>query len=91
MARIANIALTTDSQYVDLTGTGKLMIKVSGANSVRLAFDQFSLDNKPYFTLDIGTTYIFDEPYPFIGQNCFMRSDTGASEVQVMVTGGGIQ
>ncbi len=91
MARVANIDLTTATQYVDFTGTGKLMIKVSGDNDVRIGFDQYSVDNKPYFTLDAGTTYIFDQPYPFVGQNCFVRADSGTSEIQVMITGGGIQ
>ena len=91
MARVANIDLTTATQYVDFTGTGKLMIKVSGDNDVRIGFDQYSVDNKPYFTLVAGTTYIFDQPYPFVGQNCFVRADTGTSEIQVMITGGGIQ
>tara|TARA_R110000824_G_scaffold41947_1_gene124189 strand:- start:1332 stop:1604 length:273 start_codon:yes stop_codon:yes gene_type:complete len=90
MARVQNVDLTTNTQYLDLTGSGKLMLRV-GDNDVRLGFDQYSIDNKPYFTLDAGTTYIFDQPYPFVGQNCFVRSDTGTSSLQVLITGGGIE
>ena len=91
MARILSISLTTSSQYIDLTGLGKLHMRVSGADTVRIAFDQFSLDNGPYFTLDNGTTYIYDQPNPFHGQNCFVRADSSTATLEVMLTGGGIE
>jgi len=91
MARILNVSLTTASQYVDMTGAGKLFVRVAGADSVRLAFDQFSLDNGPYFTLENGTTYIFDQPNPFTSQNCFVRADSSTASLEVLVSGGGIE
>ena len=91
MARILNVDLTTTSQYVDFTGPGKLFIRVAGADDVRIAFDQFSLDNGPYFTLENGTTYIFDEPNPFVAQNCFCRAVSSTASLEVLVSGGGIQ
>tara|TARA_R100001244_G_C5080794_1_gene113839 strand:- start:34 stop:309 length:276 start_codon:yes stop_codon:yes gene_type:complete len=91
MARISSISLSTSAQYVDLTGPGKLHLRISGADNVRIAFNQFSLDNGPYFTLDNGTTYIYDEPNPFIGQNCFVRADSSTATFEVMLTGGGIE
>ncbi len=91
MARILSFSLDTNSQYVDFTGPGKLHIRIEGADNVRLAFDQFSLDNGPFFTLDNGTTYIYDEPNPFVGQNCFVRADSTTATLQLMVTGGGIE
>ena len=91
MARIGSVTLDTGSQYVDLTGPGKLHFRISGADNVRIAFDQFSLDNGPYFTLDNGTTYIYDEPNPFVGQNCFIRADSSTATFEWMVTGGGIE
>ena len=91
MARIGSVSLDTGSQYVVLTGPGKLHFRISGADNVRIAFDQFSLDNGPYFTLDNGTTYIYDEPNPFVGQNCFIRADSSTATFEWMVTGGGIE
>jgi len=91
MARILSASLTTTSQYIDLTGPGKLFLRVTGADDVRIAFDQFSLDNGPYFTLDNGTTFVFDEPNPFMAQNCFVRADSSTATLQVLVSGGGIQ
>lgn len=91
MARISSISLTTSSQYVDMTGGGKLHLRISGADNVRLAFDQFSLENGPYFTLDNGTTYIYDQPNPFTAQNCFVRADSSTATIEVMLTGGGIE
>ncbi len=91
MARILSMSLSTASQYVELTGPGKLHMRVSGTDNVRIAFDQFSLDNGPYFTLDNGTTYIYDEPNPFRGQNCFVRADSSTATLEVMLTGGGIE
>lgn len=91
MGRIASISLSTDSQYVDMTGPGKLHLRISGADNVRLALDQFSLDNGPYFTLDNGSTYIYDEPNPFSGQNCWVRADSSTATLEVMLTGGGIE
>ena len=91
MARIASLSLTTSSQYVDMTVAGILHFRISGADNVRIAFDHFSLDNGPYITLDNGTTYIYDEPNPFIGQNCFVRADSSTATIEVMVTGGGIE
>jgi len=91
MARILSFSLTTASQYIDLTGPGKLHIRIEGADNVRLAFDQYSLDNGPFFTLDNGTTYIYDEPNPFQRQNCFVRADSSTATLQLMVTGGGIE
>ena len=83
MARIGSVTLDTGSQYVDLTGPRKLHFRISGADNVRIAFDQFSLDN--------GTTYIYDEPNPFVGQNCFIRADSSTATFEWMVTGGGIE
>lgn len=91
MARIQQISLTTASQYIDLTGEGKLHIRISGADNVRIAFDEFSLENGPYFTLDNGVTLIYDQPYPFVGQNCFVRADSSTATIQTMITGGGIE
>ena len=91
MGRIASISLTTTSQYVDLTGPGKLHMRISGADNVRIAFDQFSLENGPYFTLDNGTSYIYDEPNPYHGQNCFVRADSSTATLAVMLPGGGIE
>ena len=91
MARISRISLTTSSQSVDLTGPGKLHLRISGVDNVRIAFDQFSLDNGPYFTLDNGTTYIYDEPNPFIAQNCFVRAVESTATFEMMLTGGGIE
>ena len=62
MARIGSVSLTTASQYVDLTGPGKLHFRISGADNVRIAFDQFSLDNGPYFTLDNGDVVVVKNP-----------------------------
>ena len=91
MARIASISLTTTSQYIDMTGPGKLHIRISGSDDVRIAFDQFGLDNGPYFTLDNGATYIYDPPNPFTGQNCFVRADSSTATFEMMLTGGGIE
>ena len=91
MGRIASISLPTTSQYVDLTGPGKLHMRISGADNVRIAFDQFSRENGPYFTLDNGTSYIYDEPNPYHGQNCFVRADSSTATLEVMLTGGGIE
>ena len=91
MGRIGRIALTTSSQYVDMTGPGKLHLRVSGADNVRISFDQYGLDNGPYFTLDNGSTYIYDEPNPFHGQNCFVRADSSTATLEVMLSGGGIE
>lgn len=91
MARLGSVNLTTASQFVDLTGPGKLLFRISGADNVRIAFDQFGLDNGPYFTLDNGTTYIFDEPNPFVAQNNFIRADSSTATFEWMVTGGGIE
>jgi hypothetical protein len=91
MARILSVDLTTADQYIDLTGPGKLFVRISGADDVRIAFDQFSLSNGPYFTFDNGTSYIFDQPNPFVGQNCWVRADSSTATIQVLVSGGGIE
>lgn len=85
MSRVQKVDLTTTSQYVDLTGAGKLFIRVSA--DTRIAFDQFAVDNDPYFILDAGTTYIFDQPNPFQGQPCYVRTDSGTGDMRVLVSG----
>lgn len=85
MSRIIKIDLTTSDQYIDMTGKGKLFIYVT--IDTRLAFDQFSLTNEPYFLLLAGTTYIFDQPIPFRGQPCFVRADSGTGTMRVLVSG----
>jgi hypothetical protein len=87
MSRILRITLTTDAQFLDLTGAGKCFVRVSGAD-VRLAFDQFSVDNGNYFTIDDGVTLIFDQPQPFVNQPCFVRADSGTAIIEVLNSGG---
>tara|TARA_R100000781_G_C4070612_1_gene124346 strand:+ start:791 stop:1048 length:258 start_codon:yes stop_codon:yes gene_type:complete len=83
--------LTTTPQYVDFTGAGKLFINVRGADNVRVAYDQHSVSAGPYFTLYNGASYIFDEPNPFIKQNCWIRADSTTASIEFLVSGGGIE
>ena len=85
MSRVMQMDLTTTSQFVDLTGSGKLFIRVTA--DTRISFDQFAVDNEPFFTLDAGTTYIFDQPNPFQSQPCYVRTESGTGEMQVLVSG----
>jgi hypothetical protein len=85
MSRIMKVDLTTASQFVDLTGKGKLFLHVD--SDTRLAFDQFAVDNEPYFILEAGTTYIFDQPNPFQAQPCYVRADTGTGTLRALVSG----
>ena len=86
-ARIQVYSLTTADQYVDLTGAGKLMMIVE-TNDVRIAFDQYALGSGDYFLLKKDNTYVFDQPQPFVGQPCFVRADSGAATLRIMVSGG---
>lgn len=85
MSRIIKLDLTTADQYIDMTGAGKLFIRVTA--DTRIAFDQFALTAGDYFLLDAGTTYIFDQPNPFHNQPCFVRTDSGTGEMRVLVSG----
>ena len=87
MSRILRLSITTEPQFIDMTGEGKCFIRVTGDN-VRLAFDQFSVDNGNYFTIDDGVTIIFDQPQPFVNQPCFVRADTGTAVIELLNSGG---
>ena len=87
MARIMRLTLTTNAQFLDLSGSGKVFLRVTG-DDVRLAFDQFSVDNGNYFTIDDGISLILDQPQPFDGQPCFVRADTGTAIIEVLNSGG---
>ena len=86
-SRVQVYNLTTADQFVDLTGAGKVMILVE-SNDVRIAFDQFALTNGDYFVMKKDTTFVFDQPQPFVNQPCFVRADTGTATLRVMVSGG---
>lgn len=60
-ATINKYSLTTQGQYADITGGGKVFIYVTGGD-VRIALDQYSLTNEPYFILLDGTTLVLDYP-----------------------------
>jgi hypothetical protein len=86
-ARVQVYNLTTDDQFIDLTGAGKVMILVE-TNDVRIAFDQFALSNGDYFLLKKDNTFVFDQPQPFVNQPCFVRADTATATLRVLVSGG---
>tara|TARA_R110002012_G_scaffold321772_2_gene551269 strand:+ start:5089 stop:5370 length:282 start_codon:yes stop_codon:yes gene_type:complete len=87
LSRIQVYSLTTASQYVDLTGAGKLIILVEGAD-VRIGFDQMALDDGSYMVLKQDNTFVFDQPQPFVGQPCYVRADSGTATLRIMVSGG---
>tara|TARA_R100001591_G_scaffold91156_1_gene96961 strand:+ start:88 stop:360 length:273 start_codon:yes stop_codon:yes gene_type:complete len=86
-SRVQVYNLTTNSQFIDLTGAGKVMILIE-SNDVRIAFDQFALTNGDYFVMKKDNTFVFDQPQPFVNQPCFVRADTGTATMRVMVSGG---
>jgi len=83
--RTGTVALTTETQYLDLSGSGCLWFRVNGDN-VRIGFDQFSVDNGDYMILDDGTSFINDRPNPF-STSCYVRADSGTATIRWMVTG----
>tara|TARA_R100000388_G_C7160718_1_gene119069 strand:- start:68 stop:343 length:276 start_codon:yes stop_codon:yes gene_type:complete len=87
LSRIQVYSLTTDSQYVDLTGAGKLIMLVEGGD-IRLAFDQIALSDGNYMVLKQDNTFVFDQPQPFVGQPCFVRADAGTATLRILVSGG---
>jgi len=87
LSRIQVYSLTTATQYVDLTGAGKLIMLVEGGD-VRLAFDQVALGDNDYMVLKQDNTFVFDQPQPFVGQPCYVRADTGTATLRILVSGG---
>lgn len=87
LSRIQVYSLTTATQYVDLTGAGKLIMLVEGGD-VRLAFDQVALGDGDYMVLKQDNTFVFDQPQPFVGQPCYVRADTGTATLRILVSGG---
>ena len=68
----------------------RLTIGTDAQFLVRLAFDQFSVDNGNYFTIDDGVTLIFDQPQPFVNQPCYVRANAGTAVIEVLNSGGSL-
>jgi hypothetical protein len=79
-ASIQNYTLTTSSQYVDITGGGKVFIYATG-DDVRFALDQYSVENGPYFLILDGTTLILDYPLGIDAPVWFRADDAGGGTV----------
>ena len=79
-ATINKYEFAASSQYVDVTGGGKVFIYVSGQD-VRMGLDQYSVENEPYFVILDGTTLILDYPLGIDAPIWFRPSDTGGSTV----------
>ena len=85
-ATINKYSLTTSSQYVDITGGGKVFIYVTG-DDVRFALDQYSVENEPYFLILDGTTLILDYPLGIDAPVWFRADDSGSgATLRTLVT-----
>ena len=79
-ATVNKYEFAASSQYVDVTGGGKVFIYVEGQD-VRMGLDQYSVENEPYFVILDGTTLILDYPIGIDAPIWFRASDTGGSTV----------
>ncbi len=79
-ASINKYQFSTSSQYVDVTGGGKVFLYVTGQDC-RFALDQFSVENDNYFVILDGQTLILDYPIGIDAPIWFRAEDTGGATV----------
>ena len=84
-ADIMSYALTTSPIMVDLRGSGRVMMRIDGAD-IRIAYDEYRASNGPYFTLADGTVAIFDPPN-LMGDACWMRTASSTATLSVWKMG----
>jgi len=95
MGRMARYTIGTTASSIRFDGCRRVVIKVADDADVLICYDLSDFDNDRYFTLQAGSTLVFD-PDPITGENLLdglfyakVASGTCVVEVWLQSAGGG--
>lgn len=88
MGRIQRLSLTSTATGIDLTASGKVLLRVSGGD-VRIGLDPVRMTAGEYFTLTDGTSLVLDQPVSLGGELHYFAAVTTAT-VEVWITDCGV-
>jgi hypothetical protein len=81
-----------NTEFVDLSQAGKVMIYIPGTQNVEIAYNQQDFAGGSFvFTLLAGIQYVFDEPNPFPEAMYLRCPENEDASFQFWTMGGGYQ
>ena len=82
--QISTYALTTTPTMVDLRGSARVMLRVSG-DDIRISYSEAMNTNETFIMADL-TNAIYDPPN-LMGDSVFIRADSGTCNLQIWKMG----